>query len=219
MIERIGLTGGIAAGKSTVAAHLVGLGAKLVDYDVLARKVVEPGSEGLREIVRSFGPQCLDAQGSLDRSWLADHVFGSLAMPGARERLDAIEHPRIYALAQAMEAQYLASAAAAGAQPGPAEGRQRLVLVHDVPLLAEVVDDLPFSFDHILTVEAPEDLRVQRMVEDRGMTREQALSRISSQPADMKRLALADLTLDSTQKIEQMFECLDSMYASWQNGE
>ena len=100
---RIGLTGGIAAGKSTVSARLAELGACVIDYDMLARKVVEPGGAALPRIVETFGGQVLRADGTLDRAWLAEHVFGPFAEPGSRERLDSIEHPLIYREAERLE--------------------------------------------------------------------------------------------------------------------
>ena len=93
---RIGLTGGIAAGKSTVAAQLKQLGALHINYDALAHQIVEPGGVALPQIVAEFGPDALLADGTMNRPWIADHVFGANAAPGARERLDAIEHTLIH---------------------------------------------------------------------------------------------------------------------------
>ena len=115
---RVGLTGGIAAGKSTVAARFRELGASVVDYDDLARAVVAPGGEGLRRIVEEFGERAVGADGTLDRAWMADHVFGADAAPGARERLDAIEHPLIYQEAERIEQRL----AGTGDAPGRASG-------------------------------------------------------------------------------------------------
>ncbi|WEV68109.1 dephospho-CoA kinase [Bifidobacterium sp. ESL0769] len=201
---RIGLTGGIAAGKSTVAAHLKERGAFLIDYDQLAREVVEPGSEGIREIVEEFGSEAEQSDGSLNRKWMADHVFSSEATPNAKQRLDDIEHPLIYRRAQEVEQQI-----AKKSSSGP-------IIVHDVPLLAEVIDTIPFKFDHILTIEAPEEIRIQRMMETRGMTREQAEGRIQHQSSREQRESIADVVIDSTQSIEQMFDRLDMLFAQWQ---
>lgn len=196
---RIGLTGGIAAGKSTVASRLTALGALHIDYDALARHVVEPGGAALPAIAREFGPDALNPDGTLDRAWVADRVFGRDATSGARERLDAIEHPLIYAEAACLE----------NGHPGSA------VVVHDVPLLAEVIDDIPFRFDHIVTVEAPIETRVARMVSTRGMTREQAEARIRHQSTRAEREAIADVVIDSTQPLERMFDEVDRLYAAW----
>lgn len=208
---RVGLTGGIAAGKSTVAARLRELGATVIDYDLLARLVVAPGSEGLRRIVAEFGSDALAADGGLDRAWMAGHVFGADAPAGARERLDAIEHPLIYAEASRMERGVIA--ACDHADGGAGGGT--LVVVHDVPLLAEVIDTIPFRFDHIVTVEAPETMRIARMMGERGMSREQAEGRIRNQSSEAARRAIADIVVDSTQSIEQMFEDVDRLYAQW----
>ena len=179
---RIGLTGGIAAGKSTVSARLAELGACVIDYDMLARKVVEPCGAALPRIVETFGGQVLRADGTLDRAWLAEHVFGPFAEPGSRERLDSIEHPLIYREAERLEQTERAS-------------RPHAVIVHDIPLLAEVVDALPFRFDHIATVEA--------------------CDRIRHQASAAQRLAIADTIIDSTQSLEQMFEQVDRLYGQW----
>ncbi|WP_288240852.1 dephospho-CoA kinase [uncultured Bifidobacterium sp.] len=206
---RVGLTGGIAAGKSTVAARFRELGVSVVDYDDLARAVVAPGGEGLRRIVEEFGERAVGADGTLDRAWMADHVFGADAAPGARERLDAIEHPLIYQEAERIE-QRLA---------GTGEGRRAdpLIVVHDVPLLAEVIDAMPFRFDHIVTVEAPVETRVARMIATRGMTRDQALARIGSQSTRAEREVIADVVIDSEQPFEQMFDAVDMLVAQWRS--
>ena len=162
MSIRIGLTGGIAAGKSTVAARMRELGALVIDYDGLAHEIVAPGGVALPRIAAVFGPDALLADGSLNRAWLAERVFGRDAAP---ERLDDIEHPLIYAEAARMERR----------NPGAK------VIVHDVPLLTEVIRSIPFQFDHIVTVEAPEQMRIRRMVATRGMTERQAADRIRSQ--------------------------------------
>ncbi|WP_055427041.1 dephospho-CoA kinase [Bifidobacterium aesculapii] len=196
---RVGLTGGIAAGKSTVAARLGELGALHIDYDALARAVVAPGGTALHAIEREFGPHALKPDGTLDREWVAGHVFGAAAAPGARDRLDAIEHPLIYAAAAHVEREH-------------PEAR---VIVHDVPLLAEVIGTMPFRFDHIVTVEAPAQMRIARMTATRGMTREQAEARIRSQSTRAEREAIADTVVDSTVPLEQMFEQVDRLYARW----
>ena len=157
MSIRIGLTGGIAAGKSTVAARMRELGALVIDYDGLAHEIVAPGGVALPRIAAVFGPDALLADGSLNRAWLAERVFGRDAAPGARERLDDIEHPLIYAEAARLERR----------NPGAK------VIVHDVPLLTEVIRSIPFQFDHIVTVEAPEQMRIRRMVATRAANRAQ----------------------------------------------
>lgn len=103
VVIRIGLTGGIAAGKSTVSARLRELGAVLVDYDLLARQVVEPGSIGLQRIVECFGSDALTDRGELNRAWMAEHVFSGADAERKRKMLDGIEHPLIYELAVQLE--------------------------------------------------------------------------------------------------------------------
>lgn len=196
---RIGLTGGIAAGKSTASAHLAELGACVIDYDALARDIVKPGGVALPRIVQAFGPEALNADGSLNRAWVAAHVFSPSADPQALARLNAIEHPLI--IEQAVRLEH-------------AHPEARLV-VHDIPLLVEILKELPFRFDHIITVEAPEEERITRMITQRGMTRSQATDRIRHQSTRAEREAIADIILDSTQPVEHTFEYLDTLVAQW----
>jgi dephospho-CoA kinase len=172
-VLRIGLTGGIGSGKSTVAALLTQHGARVVDADRIAREVVEPGTPGLAAVVAEFGEGVLTAEGALDRPALAALVFGD---PAARARLDAVVHP----LVQSRAAELVAAA--------PADA----VIVQDVPLLVETGQ--ASSFDLVLVVEADAGTRVARLVE-RGLTAEDARARIASQATDEQRRAVADVVL------------------------
>jgi len=173
---RVGLTGGVASGKSTVAALLRELGAVVVDSDVLAREVVEPGTPGLAAVVEAFGPAVLTADGTLDRPALGAVVFGDDA---ARRRLEAILHPLIRARAAELEA-----AAPKGT-----------VVVHDIPLLVETGQ--ADRFDAVLVVDVPVETQVERMVRDRGMSREDALARVAAQADREQRLAAATYVVDN----------------------
>ncbi|MQA36019.1 dephospho-CoA kinase [Modestobacter roseus] len=170
---RIGLTGGIGSGKSTVAALLAERGARVVDADRLAREVVAPGTTGLAEVVAAFGDGVLAADGSLDRPALAAIVFRD---PAARARLDGIVHP----LVRARAAELVAAA--------PPDA----VVVQDVPLLVETGQ--AGSYDLVLVVEAPLETRVSRLV-DRGLVEDDARARIASQATDEQRRAVADVVL------------------------
>jgi dephospho-CoA kinase len=172
-VLRIGLTGGIGSGKSTVAALLAQHGARVVDADRIAREVVEPGTPGLAAVVAEFGDGVLTPEGALDRPALAGLVFGD---PAARARLDAVVHP----LVRARAAELVAAA------PGDA------VVVQDVPLLVETGQ--AGSFDLVLVVEADVATRVARLVE-RGLAAEDARARIASQATDEQRRAVADVVL------------------------
>jgi dephospho-CoA kinase len=174
---RVGLTGGVASGKSTVATILAGLGAVVVDADLLAREVVEPGTPGLAAVVDAFGAGVLAADGSLDRPALGAVVF---ADPDARRRLEAILHPLIRARAAELEA----------AAP---EGT---VVVHDIPLLAETGQ--ADRFEAVLVVDVPVETQVERMVADRGMSREDALARVAAQATREERLAVATYVVENT---------------------
>ena len=174
---RIGLTGGIGAGKSTVAGRLRELGATIIDADRLAREVVEPGTPGLAAVVEAFGPQVQLADGRLERPGLGRIVFGDAERLG---RLNAILHPLIGRRTQA-----LIEGAPAGA-----------VLVHDIPLLVE--NQLAAGFQLVIVVHAPEPERIRRLVQDRGMSEDEAVSRIRAQAGDAERRKVADVWIDNS---------------------
>ena len=194
---RVGLTGGIAAGKSTVAARLAQDGAKVIDYDRLSHEVIAPGGPGVGPVLDRFGTDCGDGQGGVDRSALAARVFGGPTADRDRRDLDGIIHPLVYDLAAKAEQPWL-------------EGSG--VVVHEVPLLTEVGSSIPFRFDRVLLVEAPSQVRIARMVNQRHMTPSQAVERIGSQTSSSSRRAQADLLVDGSQPIEQMFESVDRIY-------
>jgi dephospho-CoA kinase len=175
-VLRIGLTGGIGSGKSTVSALLADRGAVVVDADRIAREVVEPGTPGLAAVVEAFGDAVLTADGALDRPALAAVVF---ADPEARRRLDGIVHPLVRARATEL----------AAAAP------QDAVLVNDVPLLVETGQ--AGSYDVVLVVEADVQTRVSRLVA-RGLTEADARARIAAQATDEQRRAVADVVLDNS---------------------
>ena len=173
----IGLTGGIGAGKSEVARLLTTYGAVLIDADRLAREVVEPGTAGLAEVVAQFGPEVLTADGALDRAAMARRVFGD---EEARRRLEAVVHPLVAQRTQELLASVPADA----------------VVVHDVPLLVE--KGYAASYDMVVVVEAPEELRVARLVEHRGFSQDDARARIAAQASSAERIAAADVVIDNT---------------------
>lgn len=179
----IGLTGGIAAGKSTVAKLWRELGAIEIDADLLAREVVEPDSEGALLIRKRFGDNFFDDSGALDRSKLASLVFTDKS---AREDLEGIVHPLVQKRAREILSQL----------------SEDSMVIYTVPLLVEANVSLPF--DVVVTVEAPEDVRVKRLIESRNFTREQALARIESQAQPIERVARADYVLNSNQTLEQL---------------
>lgn len=181
----VGLTGGIAAGKSAVAAELERCGALLVDSDALARLVLEPGTEGLAAVREAFGDRVIAADGSLDRAALASIVF---ADAGQRERLNRIVHPRVRRMAREIVA-----------QAGP-----DVVVVQDVPLLVETGQ--AEAFDLVLVVQAPREERVRRMVEGRGMSVEDAEARIAAQATDEQRAAVADVVIVNDGDLERLRE-------------
>ena len=189
---RVGLTGGVASGKSTVAAILAGLGAVVVDADLLAREVVEPGTPGLAAVAEAFGPGVLADDGSLDRPALGAVVF---ADPDARRRLEAILHPLIRSRAAELEA----------AAP---EGT---VVVHDIPLLAETGQ--ADRFEAVLVVDVPVETQVERMVADRGMGREDALARVAAQATREERLAVATYVVENTGTREDLRDRVTEAFA------
>ena len=178
---RVGLTGGIGSGKSEVSKRLAAYGAALIDADVAARAVVEPGTPGLGEITAVFGPQVLLPDGRLNRERLGQIVF---ADDGALAKLNAIVHPLVHERTQQLEQQATATLGPGG------------IIVHDVPLLAE--NGLQNGFDTVIVVDAPDDQRLQRLIETRGMTAEHARERMAAQAGRDQRLAIADIVVDNS---------------------
>ncbi len=173
----VALTGGIGAGKSTVAQDLRGFGAVVIDADESARWVVRPGSSGLAEVVEGFGPTVLDGRGELDRAALASTVFGD---PTARKQLEAIIHPLVRAHMQDLTDQ--------------ADERGARLVVHDIPLLVESRLDLDYPL--VITVEADEDVRIRRL-ERRGLPAGQSQARMATQAAVGLRTSAADVVIDN----------------------
>ncbi len=179
----VGLTGGIGAGKSTAARLLAERGALILDADVAAREVVAPGTDGLAAIVAEFGDGVLDPDGALDRAALAAVVF---ADPNRRAALNAIVHPRVRSR--------MADRAAAAPEGS--------VVVQDVPLLVE--SGLAGLFELVIVVDAADDIRIARLVRDRGMTEEEAKARIEAQAPREQRLAVADVVLNNDGTPEEL---------------
>lgn len=214
---RIAVTGGIAAGKSTVVNHLRSLGAFVIDYDVLARKVVEPGSAVLRGIVSIFGEDAVKNDGSLNREFIAEHIFGySDESCENRKKLESLIHPAIYDCAKTLESEYRNECDRKISKEDCCERAYlRSVIVHDIPLLAQVIGSIPFSFDYIITVEAPKDVRIARMISERKMSQNQAEQRISNQVEEIERKKIADFVVDSTKPMEVMLKSVDSKIKTW----
>lgn len=222
---RIAVTGGIAAGKSTVVNHLRSLGAFVIDYDVLARKVVEPGSAVLQKIVSIFGENAVKNDGSLNREFIAKHVFGdSDESCENRKKLESLIHPAIYYCAKTLEIEYKSEYRNECDRKITNEdccerAYLRSVIVHDIPLLAQVIDSIPFSFDYIITVEAPKDVRIARMISERKMSKNQAQQRINNQVEEIARKKIADFVVDSTKPMEVMLKSVDSKIKTWMGKE
>ncbi|GAB1512451.1 dephospho-CoA kinase [Actinophytocola sp. KF-1] len=188
---RVGLTGGIGSGKSTVARRLAEHGAVVIDADKIAREVVEPGTDGLAEIRAAFGDDVI-SDGALDRAKLAQRVFTDEA---ARATLNGIVHPRI----GARTAELMAAA--------PVDG----IVVHDVPLLVE--NHLGPAYHLVLVVDAPEEERVHRVVRDRGMSEQDARARIKAQATEEARRAAADVWLDNGGSPDEVLAAVDALWA------
>ena len=191
----IGLTGGIAAGKTTVAGHWVSLGGIEIDADKLAREVVEPGTKGLEQVKQVFGSSVLNADGSIDRQKLGELVFND---PEKRLALEGIIHPLVRQRASELLS----------------ELPEDSMVIYTVPLLVEANVSLPF--DVIVSVEAPESDRVNRLVSSRGMSTEQALARIKSQASAIERAAAADYILNSNQPLPSLLADASALWNKFQ---
>jgi dephospho-CoA kinase len=180
---RVGLTGGVASGKSTVSKFLDELGAVVIDADVLAREVVAKGTPGLEKVVAEFGAELLTPEGELDRPAMGRLVFGD---EDARRRLEAIVHPLVFERIVELE---------------EAAGPDDLV-VHDIPLLAE--SGRADTFDAVLVVDAEPELQVERMMAERGWTREDAEARMLAQASREERLAVATHVIENNGSLDQL---------------
>ena len=192
----VALTGGIASGKSTIAARLAEHGAVIVDADQLVREVQQPGSPVLAAIAEEFGERMLQPDGSLNRAALGQRVFGDAE---AVRRLNAIVHPAVRAESARRFAQALT------ADPGA-------VVVYDVPLLVEARVDDPW--DLVIVAHAPAELRRRRLIELRGMTEADAAARIASQVSDEARLGVADVVIDTTGTLDETHRQVDALWSS-----
>jgi dephospho-CoA kinase len=192
-VLRVGLTGGIGSGKSTVAVRLAELGAVVIDSDRLAREVVAVGTPGLARVVERFGADVLAPDGSLDRPRLGRLVFSD---PAALADLNAIVHPLVRARSEALTAEAAAGGAAA--------------VVHDVPLLVE--NKLAAGYDAVIVVEAPLELRLQRLA-GRGLDSETARARIAAQASDEERRVVADVVLDNSGSVAELTAQVDAAWA------
>ncbi|MGB4779915.1 dephospho-CoA kinase [Microbacterium sp.] len=190
----IALTGGIASGKSTIARRLAEHGAVIVDADAIVRDVQAPGSPVLAEIAAVFGDEMLMADGALDRASLGGVVFGDR---DALDRLNGMVHPAV----RAESARRFAAASAAD---------PNTVIVYDVPLLVEARVDDPW--DLIVVAHAPASSRIERLVQLRGLTRDEAVSRIASQVDDDARLAVADVVIDTAGSLEDTIAQTDALW-------
>jgi dephospho-CoA kinase len=189
---RVGLTGGVASGKSTVSAMMAELGATVIDADALAREVVERGTPGLAQVIEAFGDELLTPDGDLDRPAMGRLVF---ADEMARKRLEKIVHPLVFQRIVELE------------RTVPPGG----VVVHDIPLLAE--NGRADDFDTVVVVDAPEQLQVERMVRDRGWSREDAESRMGAQASREDRLAIAAHVIENTGTREDLRRRVAEVFA------
>lgn len=188
---RVGLTGGIGSGKSTVARRLVRLGATLIDADVVAREVVEPGTSGFEAVVERFGTDVVRADGSLDREALGAIVFADAK---SREALNTIVHPLVYQRRTELLGRTAADA----------------IVVEDIPLLVE--NGLAPAYHLVIVVHAPSEERVRRLVEHRGLAPDDAWARVRAQADDDERRAAADIWLDNAGRVDDVLHQVDDQW-------
>jgi len=191
---KIGVTGGIGSGKSTVSQRLQDLGAVIIDADKVAREIVEPGQPALKELDAAFAG-VLNEDGTLNRAELARQAF---ATPEATEKLNSITHPRIRERTNALFAQ--------------AEQAGEDVVVYDMPLLIE--NGETSRVDHVLVVDAPDEVRVRRLVESRGLDESDAKARIKAQIDRDSRLAAADTVMDNGGTVDELLAQVDRFWST-----
>lgn len=192
----VALTGGIASGKSTIARRLAEHGAVVIDADALVRELQRPGQPVLAAIAQEFGPGVLTAEGELDRAALGRLVFGD---PDRLATLNGIVHPAVKDESQRR------FRAAFDADP-------QAVVVYDVPLLAEARG--AGEWDRVVVAHAPAEVRVARLVENRGMAEDEARARVASQASDEERLKLADVVIDTSGSLEATLAQADALWES-----
>jgi dephospho-CoA kinase len=196
---RVGLTGGIGSGKSEVSRRLAALGAVVLDADAAARAVVDSGTPGLKRIAETFGPGVLRPDGALDRARLAEIVFADDA---ARGKLNAIVHPLVHEHMRAAE------------QAAVQAGGEEIVIVHDVPLLAE--GGRSGEFDLVIVVDVAPGLQVERAAGQRGMTADQVRARMAAQASREQRLAVADVVIDNSGTLADLDRRVSAVWANLQ---
>ena len=189
---RIGLTGGVASGKSAVTAMLRELGAVVIDADQLARELVAAGTPGLAAVVEEFGHGVLTAEGELDRPALSSTIFADAS---ARRRLEEVIHPLVFAEIQRLEE----------------EAPEGSVVVHDIPLLVE--SGRAGTFDAVIVVDTPPQTQLERMVRDRGWSREEAEARMRAQCSREERLAIATHVIDNSVTLADLRRQVEELYA------
>jgi dephospho-CoA kinase len=190
-VLKVGLTGGIAAGKSEVSRRLAERGAVIIDADAVAREVVAPGTRGLAEITAAFGPEVLDAGGALDRGRLGGIVFADSGLLG---KLNAIVHPLVAERMLEIE------------RAAPPDA----VVVHDVPLLAE--NRLAGRYDVVIVVDVPPEVQLDRLTRLRGMPEGQARDRMDAQASRAERLAVADIVVDNSGPLAELNRRIDGLW-------
>lgn len=197
----IALTGGIASGKTTISNRLRELGAFIIDADEVAREIVQPGTPTLRAIVERFGEGVLEADGTLNRKALAEIVFND---DDALAALNDITHPEIRRVTNERIDRIRAE------EPDT-------IFVHDIPLLAENRSN--FDYDEIWVADAPASVRLERLMETRAMSREEAQARIDAQVSDEQRRVIADVVIDTTRPLAETLDQVDELYARLRAGE
>ena len=189
---RIGLTGGIGAGKSEVSRRLESYGAVVIDADLLARQVVAPGTPGLAQVVEAFGEGVLGPDGSLDRERLGEIVFADASLRG---KLNGIVHPLVGARMRELEE----------------AADEAAIVVHDIPLLAE--NHLQDGFDEVVVVDVPPRVQAERLAKERGMAPEQAEARMRAQASRQERLAIATIVVDNSGSLAELDREIGDLWA------
>ena len=211
MMHIIGLTGGIGSGKSTASEYLHKLGFKTIDFDLMTRKLQEPGEPALAEIVETFGPEALLPDGTMNRKYVGQIVFGN---PEEKAKLDRIIQKYLDVIITSQTDEFRQQSIGVNKKNNPDDYLQKTIIFYDHPLLFEV----PYNIEpaeEAWVIDLDDELRIKRIMERDGLSREDILKRMASQTSRKEKLALADYVIDNSSDKENLYRNIDKALADF----